>query len=215
MRLSNRFPSPMPDYSFLSVLGLGFLLGLRHAGDADHLVAVTTLTSNENRLRRSLAIGALWGMGHTFSLVIAGVVVVLLRIPITERTAATLELGVALMLVVLGLRHLRPRHSHWHSQDGWIRSGFPPFAVGLVHGAAGSAALMLLVLATISSSAGALLYVVIFGIGSIMGMAALTLLLSLPLFFAQDRLPAGFNYLPPAAGLSSCLFGLYLLIQAL
>ena len=94
----------MTESSGLALMGLGFVLGLKHATDADHIVAVTTLLGKERRLLRSCWIGAFWGVGHTFALMVAGLFVVLLKTPISENTAVWLETAVAVMLVVLGGR---------------------------------------------------------------------------------------------------------------
>jgi ABC-type nickel/cobalt efflux system permease component RcnA len=109
------------DHSLLLALGLGFLLGLRHALEADHLVAVTTVVSDERSLLRSSLVGALWGVGHTASLLAAGVLVILLRVAIPERVASVLEFAVALMIIGLGgrvlylaLRGRRTVHVHTH-----------------------------------------------------------------------------------------------------
>src|ERR687884_2226229 len=106
-------------------LWLGFLLGLKHATEADHLVAVTTIVSEQRSVSRSALVGALWGVGHTAALLAAGVVVILLEVTIPERVAAALEFGVALMIVLLGsrvlylaLRGRRRVHVHAHTHDG-------------------------------------------------------------------------------------------------
>lgn len=111
--------------SALLVLGFGFLLGLKHATEADHLVAVTTIVSEQRSVRRSAAVGALWGLGHTASLFAAGVLLIMLRVRVPERLAAALELAVALMIVFLGTRILylllrgrREVHVHAHTHGG-------------------------------------------------------------------------------------------------
>lgn len=196
----------------LAVLGLGLLLGLKHATDADHVVAVTTFVSQESSLLRSCWIGAFWGVGHTLSLSIAGLIVIGLKVTIPEWLSERLELGVAVMLVVLGANALfrttraAPVRSHSHA-------GLRPLLTGMVHGAAGSAALMLLVLSTIRSPLEAFLYILVFGMGSILGMLAISFLLALPMHWARGKASAGgWGYKPiqVTAGLFSCVFGLYL-----
>lgn len=115
--------------SFSLALGLGFLLGLKHATEADHLVAITTIVSEQRSIWRSAMVGALWGVGHTASLVAAGVVVIFLQVVIPERVAAFLELAVALMIIFLGgrvlyllLRSRKGMHVHTHSHDGKTHS---------------------------------------------------------------------------------------------
>ena len=223
----------------LAVLGLGLFLGLKHATDADHVVAVTTFVSQESNILRSCWIGAFWGVGHTLSLAIAGVLVIGLKVNVPEWLAERLELAVAAMLVVLGasviFRTLRSQaevhrhdhahevavespHSHWHihrhgyshDHSGWTHAGLRPLLTGMVHGAAGSAALMLLVLSTIRSPLEAFLYIVIFGLGSIVGMLAISFLLAVPLHWAKTRIGVSYKPVQLLAGLFSCVFGLFL-----
>ena len=223
----------------LAVLGLGLFLGLKHATDADHVVAVTTFVSQESNILRSCWIGAFWGVGHTLSLAIAGVLVIGLKVNVPEWLAERLELAVAAMLVVLGasviFRTLRSQaevhrhdhahevaveepHSHWHihwpgyshDHSGWTHAGLRPLLTGMVHGAAGSAALMLLVLSTIRSPLEAFLYILIFGLGSIVGMFAISFLLAVPLHWARTRIGASYKPVQLLAGLFSCVFGLFL-----
>jgi hypothetical protein len=199
--------------SEIAVLGLGFLLGLKHATDPDHIVAVTTFVGNEQKLQRACVIGLFWGFGHTLALTAAGTLVIALRIPMSLWLAARLELLVAAMLVVLGVRVIATVHNRWHARHHeleWPTSGIKPLLVGIVHGAAGSAALVLLVLSTISSLSTAFLYIVVFGIGSLVGMLAVSILLSIPLYFIHHRIPHFVRPIQVSAGVFSCLFGIYL-----
>src|SRR5215510_300727 len=114
----------MTDGTLISVLGLGLILGLRHALDPDHIVAVSTIVSETKSVRRSSLIGTFWGLGHTMSLLIAGVVVIALKVQISNRFALWLEFVVALMLVLLGVNAIRTSlptwkaHVHRHTHDG-------------------------------------------------------------------------------------------------
>jgi high-affinity nickel permease len=203
----------MLQTSTLFVLGIGFILGLKHAMDPDHIVAVTTFIGKEKQIARACAIGFFWGLGHTLALSVLGLVVVGLKVPMSQWLAARLELVVAAMLVALGARLITAVHHKWHEDhrhDNWTRRGWRPLLVGLVHGAAGSAALTLLVLSTIPSTSQALLYILIFGIGSTAGMLAISVLLSLPLHWAQSHLNAAIRPIQMGAGVFSCLFGVYL-----
>ncbi len=222
--------------SALVILGWGLLIGLRHALDTDHLAAVSAIVCEQKNLFSSLLIGGLWGLGHTISLIIAGVGVILLNFKI-DRYEKVLEFCVALMLIILGLNvlyklsrgrkihhhvhhHGKIEHDHPHlhnpgdhparkSHDG-LKLGPRPLIIGMIHGMAGSAALMLAVLATIKSTAVAFGYIAIFGLGSIGGMMVMSLILSLP-----ARLTGGyFNRANLAvralAGVFSLGFGLFL-----
>jgi hypothetical protein len=221
----------------LALLGLGFVLGLRHALDVDHLAAVSALVSQRGGLGRSSLIGAMWGLGHTAALLAAGIAVIALRVEIAPPAARGLELAVAAMLVGLGLNLLRTLwrgdtiHVHAHAHGGHrhlhvhrhaagerpacahhhaVRAARRPFLVGVVHGLAGSAALMLGVLATIPSPAVAVAYVLVFGAGSIGGMMLMSILLGLPLALALDRFARAELALRATAGVGSVAAGLAL-----
>lgn len=229
----------------LSLLGLGFVLGLRHALDADHLAAVATLVGQGQPFSRAARIGVLWGLGHTAALLAAALLMVVFRIQVPESVAAWFELGVAALLLILALRlvasilrgdrldldphshgghrhthpHLHPRSDAGsptvpvlastvlastvladpalvhpagaspgpHADHGPAAGGVRPFLIGILHGLAGSAALLLLTLTTVSEPLSALLFVLIFGVGSIGGMLAMSSALSLPLIAAGRR----------------------------
>src|ERR1700682_1406742 len=115
--------------SLALALGIGFALGLKHATEADHLVAITTIVSEQRSIWRSGLVGALWGVGHTASLLVAGVLVIILGIAIPDPIAGVLEFLVALMIILLGsrilyltLRHRTHVHVHTHSHDGAAHS---------------------------------------------------------------------------------------------
>lgn len=218
--------------SLLGTLALGFVLGLKHALDADHLVAVSTIVGREKSVWRSSIVGAVWGMGHTASLFVAAVAVILLKLTISTRASLTLEFGVGLMLILLGLDLLRrvlkgeiSIHSHTHDGEDrehlHLHAGSPDlhrshhavgkrsFFVGLVHGLAGSAALMLFVLTTITNPWIGLVYVLIFGGGTIGGMLVMSAVIGLP-FALANRVFAGLvGKIQFAAGLGSLGFGIF------
>ncbi|PYV13948.1 MAG: hypothetical protein DMG21_19675 [Acidobacteria bacterium] len=219
-----------------ATMGLGFVLGLRHALDPDHLAAVSTLVSEERSLVRSSLVGASWGLGHTLSLVGFGSVIAIFRLTITPRWSNWLEFAVGCMLVLLGLNVLRklretsPVHTHIHEHDGVVHShlhfhlgqpshahghrtlrlGGRPFVVGIVHGLAGTAAVTLMVVAAIPSLVVTLAYLVIFGLGTIGGMVAMSVLMSLPLALAAGRFVRLERFVRLAAGLASLGFGVFL-----
>jgi ABC-type nickel/cobalt efflux system permease component RcnA len=224
------------DSSLLAAFGLGLLLGIQHALDPDHLIAVSTIVSEHRSFKWASLIGAFWGLGHTTTLFIVGVLVIGLRLTIPPRLGSGLELLVAAMLILLGLNVLRKSfgaervHLHTHShnpeththvhvhenpkQDHGHAHRFAamrrPFIVGMVHGLAGSAALMLLVLSTIDSAFGGLLYIVIFGLGSVGGMLLLSGIISLPFVLTAQRFSAMNRSIRVVAGVASVLFGLFL-----
>ncbi len=225
------------DTSVLSILGFGFVLGLKHALDSDHLIAVSTIVSERKSFWSSSIVGALWGLGHTSSLLLIGLAVIAFHVHIPDRLAQGMEFSVALMLVILGAnvlwkiarggkfhvhvhRHDEHLHIHPHIHEAAklpvhaaenhhaTHVGKKPFLVGMVHGMAGSAALMLVVLATIPSRTLALLYIGIFGVGSVGGMFLMSTLIGLPfaLTARHERLS---HLVRLAAGALSVSFGLF------
>lgn len=237
----------------LSAIALGFVLGLQHATDPDHLVAVATILTRERRFVDGAMIGVLWGAGHMTTLTIVGALIIGLKLTITPALGSGLELVVAGMLILLGALRLRDAvrsfssvpadhlvadhehggdagvvHSHPHVHDagaahehphvhplpflaalGW-RRGWPAgraLFVGAVHGLAGSAAVSLLVLATLRSTASAVAYLVIFGVGTVIGMTVLTAVMAYPVSLAL-RFRRARQALAFCAGIGSIAFGL-------
>lgn len=209
--------------SLLSVLALGLFLGMRHATDADHVVAMTTLVTRQRDTRAAALLGALWGAGHGLTLLLVGGLIILLGVVVPPRLGLALELGVGLMLIVLGAMNLRAttrqmRHAHEHASGGEAPArGFRSFAIGVVHGLAGSAAIALLVLSSIRDTAWAFLYLGLFGVGTIAGMMLLTTALSLPLAAASRRFGGVEGkierWLASVTGALSVAFGLFLVYQ--
>lgn len=189
----------------LTAILLGALLGLRHATDADHVVAVTAIVARERRLARAAWVGALWGIGHTLTLLIVGGAIVAFRLVIPPRLGLGLEFGVALMLILLGYANLRGR-----DEAPSDRPAVRPFLVGLVHGLAGSAAVALLVLATIRGTLPALAYLLVFGLGTVAGMVAVTVILAAPALYLGGRVERLQSGIRLAAGALSIAFGLLL-----
>ncbi len=176
---------------------------MRHALEPDHLAAVSTLVTNERGSAKAALLGACWGLGHTLTLVVVGAALAVLRAEMPTRAADGFEFCVALMLIGLGLRAIYlaarqgpagPVHVHHHGHVVHAHHGVPahihigtwtlarrPLLVGAVHGLAGSGALTALVLTTLPSTAARLSYIALFGLGSTLGMAALSGVLGWPL----------------------------------
>ncbi len=193
----------MPLLELVTSSGLGSLLGMRHALEPDHLAAVSTLVTRERGGYKAALLGACWGIGHTCSLLAVGIVLVALRAEMPVRVADLFEFFVAIMLVGLGARAIYvaacqgttgPTHSHHHGRTIHTHAGVPahvhirhwtlarrPLLVGAVHGLAGSGALTALVLTTLPSMAARITYMALFGLGSTIGMAALSGLLGWPI----------------------------------
>jgi ABC-type nickel/cobalt efflux system permease component RcnA len=267
----------------VSIILLGFFLGVRHATDADHVIAVSTIVTRRSSPGPAILIGALWGVGHTLTIAAVGAAIILFNVVISPRVGLSMELAVGLMLVALGLSnlsgltqrvtaaltpaasdaqppapsgalttpastgeqppslHMHPHahgdyvHSHPHGHDpehhGHHDDDTPtarldrifgqlgayqalrPLAVGLVHGLAGSAAIALMVLATIRDPLLALGYLLVFGIGTIVGMMLITLAIALPLTAANRRVTQISHYLPLASGALSLAFGLFVVYR--
>jgi high-affinity nickel permease len=199
------------DAAPIGLLLLGLVTGLRHSMEADHVAAVSTIvatTKGQKNLRRAPLLGLMWGLGHTATLFVAGLIVLLLAISVPEKVSGRLEFGVGLMLIFLGAttltgfdlgkflrgvirRNQKHSHEHVHEESGLVHShkhdhnkdhshGHKSLIVGMIHGMAGSGALMLVVLSTISSVPLGLAYIAIFGAGSIASMAAMSALIGLP-----------------------------------
>jgi len=252
---------------------LGLVLGMRHATDPDHVIAVTAIVRNERRLLTAARIGVVWGLGHTLTVLAVGAAIIFFNLAIPARVGLSMELLVALVLILLGLssmtavarrvltlvgwarlpagtefivhshRHFHGgashRHSHAHAlghaaqehtnamaapHDHTLPAGLltlfatrrphlRSFAVGLVHGLAGSAAVALLVLSTIRQPFWATLYLLDFCAGTILGMGVITIAISAPFVVASMRMAPISRALAVSSGLLSFGFGLFLVYQ--
>jgi hypothetical protein len=251
----------------VGVILLGLLLGMRHATDPDHVVAVTAILSRERRFAAALRIGVIWGLGHTATVLAVGVAIIIFKVAIPTRIGLAMEFAVAIVLILLGLNaaanlarrlfsRARPEsrapvvHSHSHAHKGRFHSHphvhpaggatteasadlhmdhlmveaqpasfaaqrpmLRSFAVGLVHGLAGSAAIALLVLSAIPSTVWATAYLAIFCVGVIIGMGLITTAIGLPFVFALQRMSNLHRVMVSGAGLLSFGFGLFLALQ--
>ena len=245
--------------TLLTILAVGFVLGMRHATDADHVIAVSTIVTREQKASRAAIIGAAWGVGHTITVFAVGSILILFRITLPPRVGLSMELAVGLMLIVLGIRNLRasflwparPRRNehkptvHYHAHGDYIHahasqpatpashshqetpvsrldrwfgrsslySMLRPLLIGIVHGLAGSAAIALLVLSTIASARWAVAYLVIFGLGTILGMMLITLALASTFSFGQKHFFNVGRHFEWAAGAISLVFGIFVTYQ--
>ena len=195
----------------LSAAIFGFLLGLKHATDVDHVVAVTTIVARERSFARAARIGALWGLGHSLTVLVIGGLLIVFRISLPARVGLGLEFGVALMLIVLGFTSLRgERATAAERQAKATRSAWRPVFIGVVHGLAGSAAVALLVLALIPDTVLALAYLLVFSVGTIAGMMVVTSLIAAPAVYGGERVTRFQRGIRLAAGTLSLLLGLVL-----
>ncbi len=251
--------------NLLTVIGVGFLLGIRHATDPDHVIAVTTIVSRQRSIRHAGLIGILWGVGHTITILLVGAAIILFNLAIPPRIGLAMELAVGLMLILLGVlnltgvtqwithrftpaqRHEGIIHSHVHThahggeahvhvhghhpevhlhmdrepesalQKALARVGLyqilRPLAIGVVHGLAGSAAVALLVLTTIRDPRWAIVYLLVFSVGTIAGMMLITMMIGVPFAYTGRRFENFNRGLGVASGLISVAFGLCVTLQ--
>lgn len=154
----------------LSVLGFGFLIGMRHALDSDHVAAVSTIISRNEGTTKAAAISMIWGIGHTITLAVAAFIMLLTKVSLTEHHSLWLEGMVGIVLIYLGVRAFLPRpHREHHSKRA--------LSIGMIHGLAGSAGLALLSITALDSVSQGVLYTLVFGVGSIIGMMLIGTLL--------------------------------------
>ena len=258
----------MVDTTTLSFLTLGFFLGMRHATDADHVIAISTIVGRQRSMRGAALIGAVWGIGHTLTVAVVGGAILLFTIVIPPRLGLAMEFAVGVMLVLLGVFSLTgmtlwirdnvsvnivpgshshdPAHPHGHThahgdyahshlhghgqaQHGHAEDQTPqawldrklgglgvyqmvrPLIVGIVHGLAGSAAVALIVLPAIKDPLWGVVYLLLFGIGTIAGMMLITVAIAAPFAYSSDRFPRFNAYMRVASGLLSVGFGLFLI----
>ncbi|MCK4902361.1 MAG: hypothetical protein KAS76_03305 [Thermoplasmatales archaeon] len=195
------------------------------------MVAVTSMVSKHKDLKKTTLLGAIWGLGHTTTLFIVGIIVLTLKLTIPENIAMSLEFFVGIVIIVLGLLVIKDiivnkKHIHKHTHDGSTHIHFhshkksdthihyhKSFLVGLIHGMAGSAALMLLVLSTISSIPLGIVYILVFGLGSMVGMAVVGGLISLPFIYTSKKYTSINTSIRYLTGIFSIAFGAFLLIK--
>jgi high-affinity nickel-transport protein len=205
-----------------AILVLGFFLGMRHATDADHVVAVSTIVSRKRSLRAAAPIGVLWGLGHTLTILLVGTAIIVFGVVIPTRVGLSMELCVSLMLLLLGGLNLRTflkaarsmRHSHDHPDEASPSSStLRPLFVGIVHGLAGSAGVALLVLGTIRNPMWGMIYLLDFGVGTIVGMLLITVAMAMPIVATAQRFEKFHRVLGVATGIGSVAFGAFLFYE--
>ena len=205
--------------NLFAIVALGLVLGLRHATDPDHVIAVTTIVARQRTMAGAAAIGATWGIGHTLTMLVVGSGIIVFGWVIPPRVGLSTELSVGIMLIVLGVMNLASRKDHDHEFVHRLDHRFGvlgpyrlvrPLVVGIVHGLAGSAAVALLVLATIQNPRWAVFYLLIFGLGTIVGMMLMTAAIVVPFAYTKTRLDRLNRGLRLASGAISLAFGLFI-----
>ncbi|WP_158553583.1 HoxN/HupN/NixA family nickel/cobalt transporter [Peribacillus saganii] len=183
----------------MSILGLGFLLGVKHAIEPDHVIAISTIASRSRKLMRSSLTGVFWGIGHTATLLFVGMFIILAKGEIPELWAMSMEFLVGIMIVYFGLativsyrkQHIHTEHDHdLHSNTKIAKrrggSYRKSMFMALIHGLAGSASMVLLTMSTVNSSWGAI-YILVFGVGTIAGMLLFTTIIGIPFVFSGSK----------------------------
>jgi len=224
--------------ALLTTLVLGFALGMKHALDADHVVAVSTIVSQYRNPLKATLVGIFWGIGHTATLLLVGIAVIVFKLAIPDQLALSMEFLVGVVLFALGVQILwqyRPikKHIHIHDHgselhahehidhrkgDGEDVQHHSPrqhrsLLLGMIHGLAGSAALMLLVLSTIQSPVEGVVYILIFGVGSILGMMVISTLIGLPFALSSGRFASLNHTIRFIAGSLSTVLGIFVMID--
>ena len=198
----------------LTLLGLGFLLGIRHAADPDHVVAVAAIAARYKRVLPAALVGALWGLGHSLTIAVVGGLIIVFNLTVPPRVGLALEFAVGIALTVVGLLNLSGRGGFLTAS---VDSGQLPrgkaFLLGLVHGLAGSAAVALLVVATVRDPRAAFLYLAIFGLGTLVGMMLITIGFAAPVAVLADRFAWSGKGLRLVTGLLSVAFGLFVMYR--
>ena len=237
----------------LSLLLLGFLFGMKHALEADHVAAVASLVTKTTSMKEAIKLGSFWGLGHTITLFIIGSVILLTDLFIPQVAADWLEFFVGVMLIILGIDVLyrlykdkihfhshqhtkQPLHFHAHSHKldknptnetfthedknahdhqhiSIGRLSYRALFVGVLHGVAGSAALILLTLESIKSVSQGLIFISLFGIGSILGMGILSYVISIPLRNSAKGLTWMNSSLQFLIGVSTIVLGGFVLMD--
>jgi high-affinity nickel permease len=228
--------------SFLGILILGFFLGMRHATDPDHVVAVMTIVTKQRGVAKAGVIGALWGMGHTLTIFLVGAAIILFKVSIPPRLGLSMEFAVGLMLILLGVLNLTgvlrwlqlrftpsmvmpqepPAQEIISLEGNWLDrnlrelglyNALRPLVIGTVHGLAGSAAVAILVMTTIADPWWAIAYLLLFGLGTVAGMAAMTTVMAYPIVYTGRKMFRWNQALAVGSGVLSVAFGMFISFQ--
>lgn len=229
--------------SFAGILILGFFLGMRHATDPDHVIAVMTIVTKQRGVAKAGVIGALWGMGHTLTIFLVGAAIILFKVAIPPRLGLSMEFAVGLMLIALGvlnltgvLRWLQQRFTpgmltqvvaepaevaaapgnNWldrNLKELGLYNALRPLVIGTVHGLAGSAAVAILVMTTIADPWWAIAYLLLFGLGTVAGMAAMTTAMAFPIVYTGRKMFRWNQAITVGSGVLSVAFGMFISFQ--
>lgn len=202
----------MNEVEVVSILSIGFMLGIKHALEPDHIIGVSTIASQSKKLSKSALAGVFWGVGHTVTLLTVGMALIFLKSDIPEKYAMSLEFLVGIMLVYFGLSSIysykEKIHSDTHRQSHGKFSYGKSLFMGFIHGLAGSAALALLTMSTVDNLLEGGLYILVFGAGTVVSMLFFTTIIGIPFIMSANK--KNFNKpLIQLTGVISTIFGLY------
>lgn len=224
--------------TLLTTLALGLALGIKHALDADHVVAVSTIVSQYRNPLKATLVGIFWGIGHTTTLLLVGIAVIGFKLVIPDQLALSMEFLVGVVLFALGVQILwqylpKKKHTHIHDHgaemhahehvhlrkegEANVQHHAPrqhrSLLLGMIHGLAGSAALMLLVLSSIQSPVEGVIYILVFGVGSILGMMVISTLIGLPFALSSGRFASLNQMVRFTAGALSVALGIFIMVS--
>lgn len=201
--------------TLLSILLIGGVLGVKHSLEPDHLIAVSNMVTETKKVRHASILGLFWGIGHTATLLVIGMLLVLLKLQIPDTLSVVLEGCVGIMLVYFGIQTWKNKHTHIHAEghthnhhSGYNRTLF----MGVVHGISGSASLVLLTIMTVDNPWESFLFMFVFGIGTTISMMTSTAVIGLPFAMSGNSERLG-DALARLAAFLSILFGLYYTIS--
>ncbi|CEG25524.1 sulfite exporter TauE/SafE family protein [Bacillus sp. B-jedd] len=204
------------DITLFSVLALGFILGIKHAVEPDHVIAVSTIASQSKKLWQASLAGVFWGIGHTATLFLIGILLIFLKEDISDKWSMSLEFLVGIMLVYLGavsmlsIRKKSRANQPGSSERNWSKKGayLKSLLIGTIHGLAGSAAMVLLTMSTVNSIWHGALFILIFGVGTVAGMLFFTTVIGIPFILSLNRFTLS-SGLVLTTGALSAIFGIY------
>ncbi len=205
------------DITLISILGLGFILGIKHAIEPDHVIAVSTIASQSRKLWQASLAGVFWGIGHTATLFIIGIILIMMKNDIPEKWSMTLEFFVGIMLVYLGVasmlslrgnKGMQHQHEELHNVPIKRYTYYKSLIVGFIHGLAGSAAMVILTMSTVNSVWEGAIYIVVFGLGTVIGMLLFTTIIGIPFILSMKRTITSKTLLF-STGVISTGFGIY------
>lgn len=192
----------------LSIFVLGGILGLKHSLEPDHLIAVTNIVTETRKVKDASFLGFLWGIGHTLTLMLVGMLLLVLKLQVPEYMASLLEGCVGVMLIYFGIQTWQGKDNHTHSHCSHNRNYDRTLFMGFIHGISGSGSLVLLTMMTVENFIQSAFFILIFGIGTTLSMMVSTTMIGLPFALSYESVSMS-KFLTKAASALSIIFGIY------